>query len=305
VVRGGVGEGGGGRRAPASGRGAAQRRRVAGGAGQCAPERDVEGEFRDEEVRRDAGQVEHQRLDAEAALPRLREFVLDDVEVAVVDVDPAALDGQPGTAVEDAAAPPADLGDLALPADGPQVVRVEGAPVVDRQVPVAVGPLGALGARTAQGDGPDAGEGGEPVGGPVPGLPVQELLVPGLRVRAGGRWHAGGLLTVGGRGRGEGAAGSVVSAVRDARGQWCRRAYASVAATRAASPAGPASWPASSTTTRSLSGQAWWSRHTMPRRLPKSRLPWTRVPGMPLRRCASRRTTPSSGASPRKWSLPQ
>src|SRR5690606_11443098 len=107
-----------------------------------------------------------------------------------------ALDGQPGTAVEDAAAPPADLGDLALPADGPQVVRVEGAPVVDRQVPVAVGPLGALGARTAQGDGPDAGEGGEPVGGPVPGLPVQELLVPGLRVRAGGRWHAGGLLTV-------------------------------------------------------------------------------------------------------------
>src|SRR5690606_42108889 len=114
-------------------------------------------EFRDEEVRRDAGQVEHQRLDAEAALPRLREVVLDDVEAAVVDVDPAALDGQPGTAVEDAAAPPAGLGHLALPADGPQAVRVDGAPVVDRQVPVAVCPLGALGARTAQGVVPAAG----------------------------------------------------------------------------------------------------------------------------------------------------
>src|SRR5690606_27762890 len=158
------------------------------------------------------------RLDAEAALPRLREFVLDDVEVAVVDVDPAALDGQPGTAVEDAAAPPADLGDLARPAAGAPAVRVEGAPVVDRQVPVAAAPVGA---------------------------------------------------------------------------------------TRAPAPAGPAAWPASSTAARSLAGQAWWSRHALPRRLPMSRLPWIRVPGTPLRRCRSRRTTASSGAWPRKGSLPQ
>lgn len=125
----------------------------------------VDREFGDEQVRRDARQVEHQGLDAEAAPLRFRQLVCDDVQIAVVDVHTPPVDRQPGAAVEDAAAPRADLGDLALPAERPEVVRVEGAPVVDRQVPVAVRAFGALGAGAAQGDRPDGGEGGEAAAG--------------------------------------------------------------------------------------------------------------------------------------------
>ncbi|GAA2769335.1 hypothetical protein GCM10020219_039090 [Nonomuraea dietziae] len=77
--------------------------------------------------------MEHQRLPAEAALLGLGEFVVDDVEVAVVDVDMPVVDREPRSPVEDASAPTADVGDLALPAEGAQVDRVEAAPVVGGQ----------------------------------------------------------------------------------------------------------------------------------------------------------------------------
>ncbi len=64
-------------------------------------------------------------LDAEAAGPGLGQVVLDIVEVAVVHVGAAPVDGQPGAAVEDAAAPAAELGDLPRPADRAEVGRVE------------------------------------------------------------------------------------------------------------------------------------------------------------------------------------
>ena len=107
--------------------------------------------------------MEHEGLDTEAARLRFRHLVLDHVQIAVVDVHATALDRQPGPSVEDAAAPRADLADLTLPADGAEIGRVEGAAVVDRQVPVAVGPFGALGPGAAEGDGLDGGEQGETV----------------------------------------------------------------------------------------------------------------------------------------------
>jgi hypothetical protein len=106
----------------------------------------VDGQLGHHEVAGDAREVEQQRLPVEAALPGLGELVFDGVEVAVVDVDAPAVDGEPGPSVEDAAAPVADLGDLAVPADRPQAGGVEGTSVVHSQVPVAVGRMGALGA---------------------------------------------------------------------------------------------------------------------------------------------------------------
>ena len=101
-------------------------------------------EFRNDQIGRDPGQMEHQRLDPEPASPRLGDLPLDHVQVAVVHVDPPSVDPQPGSAVEHAAAPAADLEDLTGPADVAQRLRVEAAAVVDREVPVAVRPVGAL-----------------------------------------------------------------------------------------------------------------------------------------------------------------
>lgn len=67
----------------------------------------------------------------EAAFLGPGQLVLHDVEIPVVHIHASARDGEPGTAVEDPSAPAADLGDPAGPADGPKVVRVEGAPVLD------------------------------------------------------------------------------------------------------------------------------------------------------------------------------
>jgi hypothetical protein len=105
--------------------------------------------------------VEHQPLDAEAARPRLRQLVLDVVEVAVVDVDLAPVDLQPGAAVEHPAAPAADLGHLPGPAQRAQVAGGEGAPVIDGEVPVAVRPVLPGGPGPAEGDRPHARQPGQ------------------------------------------------------------------------------------------------------------------------------------------------
>lgn len=109
-------------------------------------------------------EVEEEGLHVEAPFLGLGQLPFDDVQIAVVDVDPAVVDGQPGAAVEDATAPAADLGDLALPADSSQIRRVERASVVDRQVPVTVRAVRTLRPGTAEGDGADSGEAGEAVG---------------------------------------------------------------------------------------------------------------------------------------------
>jgi hypothetical protein len=124
------------------------------GARQVAAANAVEGQFGDDDVGRDAGQVEQQPLYAEAARTGLGQPVLDVVEIAVVHVDAPVADGQPGAAVEHAAAPSADLGDLPRPPEGTQAAGVEGAAVVDGKVPVTVRTVCPGGPRSAQRDRP-------------------------------------------------------------------------------------------------------------------------------------------------------
>jgi hypothetical protein len=57
-----------------------------------------------------------------------------------VHFDPTVIDGEPAAAVEDAAAPAADLGHLSGMAERAQVGGVELTSVVDGEVPVAVRP---------------------------------------------------------------------------------------------------------------------------------------------------------------------
>src|SRR5579862_7852268 len=81
-----------------------------------------------------------------------------------MDVGPAAVDLQPGSAVENAGAPAADLEDLARPADVTQRLRVESPAVVDGEVPVAVRAVRAFSPRTAQRDCLHAGQSAETAG---------------------------------------------------------------------------------------------------------------------------------------------
>ncbi len=109
--------------------------------------------------------MEQQRLHPEPPFLRFRQLPFHHVEIAIVDVHPPSLDRQPRSPVEDTATPTADLRHLALPAEGADVVRLEGAAVVDGQVPVAVRPVGALRPGATEGDGLDGREGGQAVGG--------------------------------------------------------------------------------------------------------------------------------------------
>ena len=121
-------------------------------------------QLRQHEIGGDAREVEQQRLDVEPAFPRRRDLAVDDVQVAVVDVGLAAVDLQPGPAVEYARAPAADLEDLTRPADVAQRLRVEAPAVVDREVPVAVGSVRPLGPRSAEGDRPYRRQPGQTTG---------------------------------------------------------------------------------------------------------------------------------------------
>src|SRR5690625_3245727 len=126
------------------------------GAGEFAVQNLGDREFGDDEVGGDTGAVEGQQFDVEAALAGLVNALLDVVEVAGVDVDAAPVDLDPVASGEAAAAPAADLGGFAGPSDGAQVAGVETGAVVDGEVPVAVGGVGAGGAGSAEGDRADA-----------------------------------------------------------------------------------------------------------------------------------------------------
>lgn len=73
----------------------------------------------------------------------LLKFMLDNSQIPIVDVDPPPVDLQPCSAIEDAAAPTADLGDLAFPSEVPEMGRLETVSVVQREVPVAGRLMGA------------------------------------------------------------------------------------------------------------------------------------------------------------------
>jgi hypothetical protein len=68
------------------------------GRGQLAPQDPLNRQLGQDEVGRDAGQVEQQRLDAEPALAGRGQLPVDDIQVAVVNVGAAAVDLQPGAA---------------------------------------------------------------------------------------------------------------------------------------------------------------------------------------------------------------
>ena len=95
--------------------------------------------------------MEGERLDPNAAGPGLHELVLDGIQVAVVHVDRAAVDPQPCPAVEDPAAPVAEFGHLAGIAEIAQRGRIEGAAVVDPEIPIAVVASRAPRPRSAEG----------------------------------------------------------------------------------------------------------------------------------------------------------
>jgi len=73
--------------------------------GQIPPQDAIHREFGDYQIAGDTGQVEHEGLDVKAALLGLSQFMFDNVQVSVVDIDPAALDFKPGSAVEATATP--------------------------------------------------------------------------------------------------------------------------------------------------------------------------------------------------------
>jgi hypothetical protein len=76
--------------------------------GQAAAQHAVQGQFGDHHIGRDASQVEHQALDAEASLASLADPILDVVEITVVHVDRAALYPEPRATIEHSAAPAPD-----------------------------------------------------------------------------------------------------------------------------------------------------------------------------------------------------
>jgi hypothetical protein len=97
------------------------------------------------------------------------------VKVAVVDIGGAAVDVQPGAAVEDAPAPASDLGDLAWPAEGPDAAWRESTAVVHGEIPVAVRAVVSSGARAAEGNGLNAGQAGQA----VPDIVAEGIVVVG------------------------------------------------------------------------------------------------------------------------------
>jgi uncharacterized protein len=79
-------------------------------------------------------------------------LVLDAVQVAIMHVDAPAVDVQPGSSVEHAAAPRPDIGYLTGPPDITQRLRIEATAVVNRKIPIAIGSFYAGCSRPTQRD---------------------------------------------------------------------------------------------------------------------------------------------------------
>jgi hypothetical protein len=74
-------------------------------------------ELSDNEIRRYAREMKHERLDAKAPRHRLFHLMIDRFEISIVDVNAPAVNPQPGTTVKNTAAPPTDLGNFTLPTE--------------------------------------------------------------------------------------------------------------------------------------------------------------------------------------------
>src|SRR2546430_9752608 len=96
--------------------------------------------------------MEEQRLDPELPFSGFGQLVLDAVQVAIMHVDAPAVDVQPGSPVEHAAAPRPDIGYLTGPSDITQCLGIEATAVVDRKIPIAIRSCRAGGPRPAQRD---------------------------------------------------------------------------------------------------------------------------------------------------------
>lgn len=81
--------------------------------------------------------------------------VRDDIDVAVQQIDTFAVDGQPGTTI-DQAPPGARLGDVPRKTQGPHLPGIDVAAIVQAEVPVAVSSLLATRSQSAECDRDDA-----------------------------------------------------------------------------------------------------------------------------------------------------
>lgn len=123
---------------------------------QLADEHPVQRQLADEDGAGHAGDVAFDVVAHVSALASFCPPVLDLVEVAVQQVNPHPVDGQPGAAVHQAA-PLAGLDHGAGIAEGADGIGVDPPAVVKTEVPVAAGVLATRCARASEGDGHHAG----------------------------------------------------------------------------------------------------------------------------------------------------
>src|SRR5262249_10205211 len=114
-----------------------------------AREHAVQREFAGQRVGRDPGDVPDLAVHLEAAGLGFTRPVLDILEVAVDEVDPLAVDREPRTAVRDLA-PLSGFEYFPGEAERPYRRGIDRAPVVEPEIPIAVGPGGTTCPRPAE-----------------------------------------------------------------------------------------------------------------------------------------------------------
>lgn len=123
---------------------------------QLTPERPAYTKLSQEYVARQPCLMEQQWFDREFSLAGSVMNLIDESEIAIVDVNQLTADLQLATTVEDWS-PTAKVTELSVPAKLSDGFGIESIPVVDSYVPVAVRMAGSLDSRSAQGDRLDGG----------------------------------------------------------------------------------------------------------------------------------------------------
>jgi hypothetical protein len=118
------------------------------------------GEFGGEEIGGNAGEIAEESVALKLAEVCEARPMLDDVEVAEDDIDLEGATAEPGAAVHEAA-PRAGREDGAAGGEGGEI---DGAAVVEAEVPITIRIAGGEGAGAAQNDGDSAGHGSEEAG---------------------------------------------------------------------------------------------------------------------------------------------
>jgi len=109
----------------------------------------VDGEFREEDVRRYAGLVEQQWFNPKFAFLGVGMDLVDEVEIPIVDVHRAAVDTHRSATIENGTPRP-NLRQVSVPSDRSDRLHIERAAIVDREVPVAVRTVSPLRARASE-----------------------------------------------------------------------------------------------------------------------------------------------------------